>query len=328
MKKTCLISILMIMIFSLLAQEIDDFSQELVNSGRTKKSAHKAMLYSMIFPGAGQYYADKTSITTYIFPVIEIALLGGIIYYSAQGNKSTKDYEDYATKDIVVIKNSDGDVIYQGSRYNRQFQSDVEQVLMGVNQWDIYNPQYFRLDPTNTQHFYEDIGKYNKYIFGWTDWYHTFAADSDGDFMLSDSLGVYGNPYGNYPSVWVMSNTDPDFAHESVWLSNHTIDNYQQYLVSGDVTYLQNPVSPSSPSASPMRQKYIKMRQEAEDSYSAARTLSFGLVINHIASTLDALRLAKKWNRYVITQDNVKFHYYTSIRDDQLTPTLNLSYRF
>ena len=353
MKKAVLILALVALLLPLMAQFEDDFSAELSNSGRQAKSAKRAMLYSMLLPGAGQFYVDKSAFTTYVFPVVELALLGGIFYYTSQGNDQTQEYQDYATKEIITITNDAGDVIYTGPRYSRDRQKWVQSALIGINQYDIYTPDiytpdqpgipgFFRLDGTNTQHFYEDIGKYNKYIFGWTDWYYTFAADENGTFMLGTLAGGefsasdpnWNDPYGTYPSVWVMSNTDVNFAYQSVWISNHTVENYQEYLdlVATDPdaaqTYLQSPVSPSSPLASPLRKQYIEMRQDAEASYSAARAFGFGLIVNHIASSLDALRLAKKWNRYVITQNSFNLNYYTAVKNDKLTPSVMLSYRF
>jgi len=195
--------------------------------------------------------------------------------FACDKEEKKEDFRFFATGEIITLYNSLGDTLYIGPRYNRELQNRVQSALISINAYDIYDDVFFRLDEVNTDHFYEDIGKYNKYIFGWADWYYTFAADDSGSFKLGTLTNgdfaagnpVWNNPYGDYPSVWVMSNTDPNFAHTSIWLSNHTITNYIQYLdlVATDPsmaqTYLQSPVSPSHPSASSMRTTYQSMRE-------------------------------------------------------------------
>ena len=65
---------------------------------------------------------------------------------------------------------SKGDVTKQyktvDNNYSRDRQHRVEQDLINhpTAAHSIYVAGHFRLDDDNTQHFYEDIGKYNKYI--------------------------------------------------------------------------------------------------------------------------------------------------------------------
>ena len=46
--------------------------------------------------------------------------------------------------------------------------------------------EHFRLDDTNTQHFYEDIGKYPRYVFGWTDWFQIYSKNNNGEIVSPD----------------------------------------------------------------------------------------------------------------------------------------------
>jgi len=271
-----------------------------------KKNARKAMLFSMLIPGAGQFYADKGVWGTYVFPVIEVGLIGGILYYNSRGNDKTDDYEKYANGETITEQY--GTISYTGPRYNRNYQSSVENVLMNVSVNDIYDNDFFRLDASNSQHFYEDIGKYNKYIYGWADWYYSFATDAAGAFVL----GTDG-----YEGVWSWSNNDPQLIHERRLIGNARIADY----VPGATN---DYISADLPSASPMRTQYISMRRDAEKEYSK----TIGIAFNHIISAVDAVRVTSKKNRYFLSDNNIKFNYYADLRDCKFTPMLGMNWTF
>jgi len=111
MKKLVLVILSLILLSAVFAQNIDDmiFAEEsdslandIIKINYEKKDARKAMLLSAILPGAGQFYADKSAITTYLFPILEIAAIGGIVYFNHQGNEKTKDFENYANGEDII----------------------------------------------------------------------------------------------------------------------------------------------------------------------------------------------------------------------------------
>lgn len=285
------------------AQEIKD--PEFIKVNYEKKDARLAMIYSMLLPGAGQFYADKSSFTTYVFPILEVGMIAGIIMYNNRGKDKAKDYEHYANGEDIAYTLGDGQVIMT-TRYDRNRQHRVESILMGLNASDIYESSYFRLDGDNTQHFYEDIGKYPHYVFGWADWYYHFATDQAG--VELDPIWYPGghedNPgwvwQGNYP-LW-----DDDALGYSVEIP---IENYNH-------------------ASSPMRKEYVKMRDKAKAEYAVARTLSFTLAGNHLLASLDAIRLARKANKNYLSDTGIRFQYYAQIRENRLTPTLGLNWMF
>ncbi len=154
-----------------------------------RKSATTAIILSSIFPGSGHFYVNKRSIGTYIFPVIEIGLWAGYFYFNKQGQDIEKDYMAYADQN-----------------YRRWRQNEVQTNLIDNPQSSsIYNDLHFRLDEDNTQHFYEDIGKYNKYIFGWSDWYEIYFEY--GVQWQFDNDGIWMGNYATHPDY---SGTDYD----------------------------------------------------------------------------------------------------------------------
>lgn len=283
-----------------------DVSNDIIRVNYQRKSPQLAMLLSSIFPGAGQFYADKSLIRTYIYPVIELGLIGGILYFDKRGNDKTKDYEYYANGETIT--QNFGDFVYQGPRYKREFQNSVQGVLMGLNANDIYDGTFFRLDTNDSQHFYEDIGKYDKYVFGWADWYYVYAANAEGTFVLDQE---------DYFNAFKMSSTD----QSATWLGNYSVADM-------DANNYTNPMSSNDVNSSPLRKEYISMRRSAEKEFQTSHTLGFGIMLNHIVSAVDAIVITNHVNRMAISQTRVKMNYYTRIYNDHLTPSLGLSLNF
>ncbi|MCB5228838.1 MAG: DUF5683 domain-containing protein [Candidatus Cloacimonetes bacterium] len=299
-----------------------DFSAEedLIRVNFQKKDARRAMLYSMILPGAGQFYADRSAITTWVFPVIEAAMIGGIVYYNISGNKKTDDFEHYATGETVThtftytVNSTDYIYEYTGKRYDRHRQISTQEVLKGMYPHDIYDDSYFRLDSANTQHFYEDIGKYNKYIFGWADWYYNYATHpATGEFILDND---------EFKDVWLFRD-EHDQQHLR-WEASVRIEDYLNH----PTDYQAYGILPSSVKASPWRQEYIQMRKDANAQYANARLFTIGLAFNHLASALDAVRVANKVNKTYLTQSMLRFNYYATVKDGNLQPNMGLSLVF
>ncbi len=273
-------------------------TNDLIKVNYAKKDAKLAMLMSMVLPGAGQFYADKSSITTYIFPALEVVFLGGLVYFDQQGKKKTDEYEKFANGETVVYTKPDGTTV-TSTRYRRDFQTAVQTFMIGINANDIYEPSYFRLDNSNTQHFYEDIGKYGHYTFGWIDWYYRFALDSSGTVA---PVFVFDNA-GNANAMW-LSNRIPGSA-----------DNSPTY-------------KPDLESTSPMRYKYIDMRNDAKSQYSKSRFFTFALAFNHLASGIDAVRLTHKVNRLSLSQAAPQLNLFAAMPDGIITPMLGMKWEF
>lgn len=272
-------------------------TNDLIKVNYARKDARLAMLMSLAIPGAGQYYVNKKSITTYIFPALELAFIGGLIYYSSEGKSKTDTYEKYANGETITYTKPDGSTI-NSTRYRRDLQIAVQNVMIAVNPNDIYEPSYFRLDSNNTQHFYEDIGKYGHYTFGWIDWYYRFAEDQAG--ALAPQFNFENA--GTQNAAWI--------GNTPLWGSNP-----------------QN-TKPDSPSSSPMRYTYIDLRNDAKSDYANARFFTFAIAFNHLASGLDAVRLTQKVNRLSITQAAPKLDFYAALHNGNVSPMVGLKWQF
>ncbi|MCK9331814.1 MAG: hypothetical protein M0Q19_01400 [Candidatus Cloacimonetes bacterium] len=321
MRKIIICLMLMTIVSSVFAQNAEDWLWEnetpkeeelkadFIQVNYEKKNARTAMVMSMLFPGAGQFYADRSAFTTYLFPVLEAGMIAGIVYFNKRGDDKTKDYEYYANGELIDYTLPNGEVIQNTFRYSRERQERVETLLLNLNSADIYEQSYFRLDDNNTQHFYEDIGKYAHYVFGWADWYYTFATDESGS---------------DQDPNWSPSGYDTDPPNPNwTWSGN-----YPLYDVPERDLYMDHEVRNDSHDFSIMRRKYIEMRNEAKSDYAISRAFTFGLAFNHIAAGLDAIRLTRKVNRGAITDRGIRMQYYTRLRNDKLTPTLSFNWKF
>ncbi len=321
MRKYVSLVLMILLSFGLFAQNSDDWlwgedeedvqqpeqapEQDFIRVNYDKKDARRAMIYSMLLPGAGQYYADKSSFTTYLFPALEIGMIAGIMVFNARGDSKTDDFEHYATEEDVAYELGDGTVVIT-KRYSRERQHRIEDIIMGLNTQDIYESSYFRLDDSNTQHFYEDIGKYPHYVFGWADWYYHFATDQAG---IDQDPIWYPGGYEDNPG-WV-------------WSGNYPLYDDEQYGYSVEI-----PVENNTHASSRMRKKYVDMRNEAKSEYSIGRMFTFGLAANHLVAGLDAIRLARKANKGVLSAGGLRLDYYTSLRENNFTPNIGLKWNF
>ncbi|RLC54168.1 MAG: hypothetical protein DRH79_01405 [Candidatus Cloacimonadota bacterium] len=291
-KKIILLTLLFCIIFSLAAQEIKN---DIIDVKYSKKSARKAMILSSLFPGAGQFYADKSNLATYIFPIIEIGLWAGYIYYNNEGKNAESDYEDYA------------DLHYR-REYQHAAEDDIKMLSNTIHNDNGFYDEHFLLDDSDTQHFYEDIGKYDKYVYGWLDWFDIYAAanpDPDIDWT--------------FEWIWDDDDIDGDRVMGSIPLneeSAHYVGNEEVY-------------NSTNGRYSSYRQEYIEMRKDAEKLYDSGRYFSFGIVANHIASALHAVSITRKYNRaYITTTSNVEFKLAPIMVNNNLSPALFVQTRF
>ena len=294
-KKTLITLVLLSIFMSIIAQEIRN---DIIEVNYSQKSVKKALILSSLFPGAGQFYADKKSITTYISPIIELGLIVGYFHFTSQGDDVSEKYEKFADQN-----------------YDRVNQAEVQWEFLLATQNPSYN-NHFRLDgisenedgtfstsDNNTQHFYEDIGKYNKYIFGWNDWYDIYVGESIAWEWGSNSTGTASN--------WT-------------WLGNNTINTSNSYYANDPSAY-----DNVSGKYSSLRNDYIIMRQEAEGHYDNARLMTFGLAFNHIISAIDAVRLTKRHNLEYLSQSSpIELHFAPVFVNNEISPALMISKRF
>ncbi|RMH73681.1 MAG: hypothetical protein D6675_02075 [Gemmatimonadetes bacterium] len=288
-----------------LLQGDDDGNSANMSANTGEKSVGKALLMSALVPGSGHLYAgEKYGL---IFTAVEIAAWTTYFVFNSNGDDKTDEYkafanEHYSVDQYIEVRNDLMNVALADPvfledetdpRYGRtniyvsavwdpdeeiyRFVPSRTHFVLLANEfsWDGVGspPEEFYFDtstyengvftpgvneyPRYDHEFYEDIGKYDKYILGWDDWYQT--ADQ-------------GNPYTAF--IW-------EREHPYGW-SPHDAG-FPEAVLGDD--------------ASPNRATYNRMRDDAEAEYDKAN-LGMGVVlVNHVAATIDAIRLTKKYNK-------------------------------
>jgi hypothetical protein len=116
-----------------------------------RKSPLKAFIYSAVLPGAGQYYVGSKWKAA-IFLGIEVAAWTGHISFHSKGEDLTADFENFAN-----------------THWSENSYSDFLELNWGVRDDDLISSFTHHLPDTKTQQYYEMIGKYDQFVFGWDD---------------------------------------------------------------------------------------------------------------------------------------------------------------
>jgi len=117
------------------------------------KSPLKAFCFSLIVPGAGQFY-NESKIKAGSFLAADVALISGYLLYHNKGTNQESDYKAYA--DIHYLASVFRDWwATKDSSYQNKFSHRLYFDEQGA--------------PIKTHEYYENIGKYDQFQVGWDD---------------------------------------------------------------------------------------------------------------------------------------------------------------
>ncbi len=156
--------------FSLASSGFEDFPMTSDIFDVNYKSPGKGFLYSMMIPGTGQLYAGSRT-KAYIFMGIEALAWTGYMVWQHQGNKQEDDNNAYADS------NWDPERYYNWLIETYGITSDTMEFEVG----DETKTFTHHLPDTKTQQYYEMIGKYDQFRYGWTD-SNYLTKDSSSDY--------------------------------------------------------------------------------------------------------------------------------------------------
>jgi hypothetical protein len=125
--------------------------------GVRPKSPFKAFMLSFIVPGAGQVYMGS-EVKAAVFLGLEALSWTGYFVYHNRGNERTDEFNLFA--DTHWSENRYGDFLFSNWEVR-----DDDSVFSD------FGGYYFthHLPDTKTQQYYEMIGKYDQFVFGWDD---------------------------------------------------------------------------------------------------------------------------------------------------------------
>jgi len=116
---------------------------------RSRKSVFKAAALSLVLPGAGQFYNGSHWAKTGAFVAVEATLIAQTLHYDNEGDDQVVEFENYAN------------AYWSQSEYWEHLNS-----VYGVTD-DTCAACTHHLPDTKTQQYYEMIGKYNQFSYGW-----------------------------------------------------------------------------------------------------------------------------------------------------------------
>jgi len=179
------------------------------------KSVRKAFLYSLVLPGAGQVYTGSKRKGAR-FLALEAASWFGYISFHSEGNSKTDEFNLYA--DTYWSQDR-----YEDFLYINWSVRDDDSVFQDPG--DPSSGYFFthHLPDTKTQQYYEMIGKYNQFVFGWADVAPLTSPDPDATEHTTSAMRLH------YMDMRHDANVAYDRATASlmVMMANHLVSAFE-----------------------------------------------------------------------------------------------------
>lgn len=216
-----------------------------------KKSRWLGGSFSLILPGAGEFYAQDY-LKAGIFFVVEAAAITTAVIYTHKGDTQTGFFQQYANEHWSAIRyaqwtlnhlyNGDVPATWNSNQIKKSDYSDVliydkNGIAVGVN-WSRLNELelaigdgYSHQLPTpGQQQYYELIGKYPQYSHGWDS-----SNQNDTDFhILTPQFTWYSHQRGLANEYYTTGNTAIIFIYINHFLSTldaiWSIDKYNDSI--------------------------------------------------------------------------------------------------
>lgn len=155
------------------------------------RSPRRAMFYSLLIPGAGQYYA-RSKVRAGFFAAVEIACFAVQYNFRNRGSKKDKEFKDFTDDHYSHSAFMDW--------YNAATFDEPNNVVAGrINPDSLaHYESYMTERGDKTHNYYEMIYKYNEFVHGWDDATPTLQELIDlNDFYDSTKANLQPpTPYG------------------------------------------------------------------------------------------------------------------------------------
>lgn len=149
------------------ASDFEDFpmTSDLLNT--SYRSPSKAFLYSMMIPGGGQIY-NHSGVKAGLFMAVEVVSWVDWIVNQQQGQKKTDEYNVFADREWSAERYTNWLIETYG------IVSDTSEFMRNDSAMRFTH----HLPTTKTQQYYEMIGKYDQFRYGWSDTDYLIGKDS------------------------------------------------------------------------------------------------------------------------------------------------------
>jgi hypothetical protein len=213
---------------------------ELQHSNQFQNSFYNS-LFSLVLPGSGQYRTERYTKAA-IFLGAEVALITYAIISNNNGNKKTDEFQRYAEAHWDAVRYARWINNFGVSDYGPQLTTPIDEHRVAnkdysqINAWESASHSEgfsHQLPRFGEQQYYELIGKYRQFKFGW-DQYPDLNNDGipDSDNRQYDNLFTAENQITSYMTERARAN-DYYYAASfavSVLVINHVLSAVDAYL--------------------------------------------------------------------------------------------------
>jgi hypothetical protein len=289
------------------------------------RSPKLAMLLSLIVPGLGQAYIGRplNYVKAGAYFAVEAAIIGVSAYYNSKGNNEYNQAKNYANSyfsydSMVGYYNQLFGFLQAGAlgQNNGPPDSVAQATLNGIyidtlgTATSSFTKFYNKGHPT--QDYYHTIEN-PEYVQGWKGCEPTIA-DIKNTTAAGDTI--------NNPGYRYLYQRGPDSSGS--YLVN-LIDRTTGKIVPGTENQLQYGYSP-------YQRTYNSMMSESNKFYKTATYVLFVILVNHVASAVDALISAKSFNDWLLGRqtfwDKVSLEPTTAFSGSYLSPGLTMTVNF
>jgi Family of unknown function (DUF5683) len=277
------------------------------------RSPKMAMFLSLIVPGLGQAYT-KHYVRAGIFIAIEAAAIGGAIVYNAKGKNEYNAAKNFADENY----SSDNFSAYYGllqTYLGQPSQLGTDSAALAELNGIYFDslPAIKALAASKSPAFYSSLeGTSNPYVQGWNDCEPRFS-EHDNPVGGSSNSGVSSIGGGKLFTY----QTHPDSSNASGQVLYYLVDRLSGTSVveSGIFGYSPNQIA------------YTNMMSKSNDYYKLANTILALMIINHVASAVDALIGAYAYNNQLLGKETLWQHVKVSpqFAMDLVNPSLGLA---
>lgn len=155
----------------LAASGFEDFPMSSDLFATSYRSPGRSFLYSLVLPGAGQYYTGSKTKAA-LFLGVEVASWVGYSVFHSDGKKRERDYESFADQ-------------YWSPQQYYNWLIETKGISDDNDKWRGDSIFTHHLPDRKTQQYYEMIGKYEQFHFGWL----------DTDYRRGDSTSSFRDQY-------------------------------------------------------------------------------------------------------------------------------------
>ncbi|MDE3057946.1 MAG: hypothetical protein KGJ59_08315 [Bacteroidota bacterium] len=186
--------------------------------GGEEKSSLLAGAMSFVVPGSGEFYSGSY-LKSGIFFTVEVAAIATAILYNNKGDSKTSQFEAYANAHWSAVRYAQWIEQYGASQYGPQLTQAMDYTAIAnhdfsqINAWEsgTHSEGFSHQLPSyGEQQYYELIGKYRQYKFGWD----TYPQDANG-VPVSDN----GNYDGMIPQQMLNYSADRGKANDYYYAS-------------------------------------------------------------------------------------------------------------